>query len=123
MAKTSIYVVIPKNIPVPGPLIAVCKRYQIPLMRGSEVGFDSGWNVPGTRPGPVPCSDEPAPEPLVAESVKCFHRVVLVDYELGVEKCDNSACGHVFRKFEPIKHVCPEPDGVCGPRCTWEVPA
>lgn len=116
MAKSSLYVVVPKNIPVPVGLVIFCKRYQIPLLRGPEVGPGQGWKIPGSEPGPVPCAAEPE---------KCFHRRIYIDFENGVERCDSGGggCGHVFRTFVPVKHVCPEPDGVCKDACMAQVVA
>jgi hypothetical protein len=115
----SIFVVIPKNVSVPIALIPFCKRFQIPIYRGQEVGQDMGWQVPGSKVGTAPCEAEHA----ATVNEKCFHRVVAIDFEGGFERCDNKKCGHVFRTFAPVKHICPEPDGICGEQCTQEVAA
>lgn len=124
MAKSSLFIVVPKNVPVPVGLIVFCKRYQIPLLRGPEVGPGQGWKIPGTEPGTAPCAAE-TPEPLTIPPEKCFHRVVAIDYENGVERCDSggTGCGHIFREFTPVKHQCPEPDGICKDACMAQVVA
>ena len=98
-------------------LIAFCKRYQIPLMRGPEVGPDAGWKIPGVERGTAPCATETT-EPIQKQVETCYHRTVFIDYENGVERCDsNGGCGHIFKTFTPVKHVCPETDGVCKDAC------
>lgn len=123
MAKSSLFVVIPKNVPVPVGLVIFCKRYQIPLLRGSEVGPNQGWKIPGTEPGTAPCASEP--ETVTEPAEKCFHRRIYIDYENGVERCDSGGdgCGHIFRQFTPLKHDCPEPDKVCKDACMKQVVA
>lgn len=57
----------------------------------------------------------------------CHHRIVFVDYENGVERCDTTqnsgkkGCGHVFKKFTPQKHVCKQPEGICNDACLEEL--
>lgn len=63
----------------------------------------------------------------VIVSSACHHRIVFVDYESGVERCDTTqgdgkkGCGHVFRTFTPQKHECKQPDGVCNDVCLEEL--
>lgn len=101
MARTTAFVMVPANVQVPVGLIIVCKKYQIPIIRSAPVEPGVGWLVPGVKSDflPVPVIHAP----LVIPPDTCYHRAVRIDYETGLEICDNKLCGHVFRKFEPVK--------------------